>query len=108
RLDKIPRIIAPYHLRLDWLMWFAAMSSYQYYPFTVALALHLLQGDKRVLSLLEHDPFNGKAPKFLRMTSYQYYFESLGRKNIWRRENAHVYLPIVFINKHGQLEAFNR
>jgi lipase maturation factor len=108
RLDKIPKIIAPYHLRLDWLMWFAAMGSYQYYPFIIVLARHLLQADKRVLSLLEHDPFNGVAPKFLRMTSYQYNFEALGRKNIWRRENPHVYLPVVFINKHGQLETITR
>ena len=38
--------------RLDWLMWFAAMSSYQDYPWFVNLVAKLLQGDGSVLSLL--------------------------------------------------------
>src|SRR5947208_1975541 len=29
---RMPPQIAPYHLRLDWLMWFAAMSSYYEHP----------------------------------------------------------------------------
>lgn len=104
RIDKTPRIIAPYHLRLDWLMWFAAMSSYHYHPWILRLAEHLLRGDERVLSLLERDPFAGKKPKFLRMVRYEYYFERLGCKNIWKRENAQDYLPAIFLNERGQLE----
>ncbi len=42
-----PPQIAPYHLRLDWLMWFAAMSSYQDYPWFVNFVAKLLEGDRR-------------------------------------------------------------
>jgi hypothetical protein len=40
-----PPQVAPYHLRLDWLMWFAAMSSAQDYPWFAELLLKLLEGD---------------------------------------------------------------
>ncbi len=39
-----PAQIAPYHLRIDWLMWFAAMSSYQDYPWFVNFVAKLLEG----------------------------------------------------------------
>ena len=44
-VDYVPPQIAPYHLRLDWLMWFAAMSSYQDYPWFVNFVAKLLEGD---------------------------------------------------------------
>ncbi len=31
-IKQKPAIIFPYHLRLDWQIWFAAMSDYQYHP----------------------------------------------------------------------------
>ncbi len=58
-LNYRPPQIAPYHLRLDWLMWFAAMSSYQDYPWFVNFVAKLLEGDKAVLSLLRKNPFPG-------------------------------------------------
>ena len=55
----MPPQIAPYHLRLDWLMWFAAMSSYPDHPWFVNFMAKLLEGDKPVLSLLKSNPFRG-------------------------------------------------
>ncbi|MDQ2775571.1 MAG: lipase maturation factor family protein, partial [Acidobacteriota bacterium] len=34
-ITRMPPQIAPYHLRLDWLMWFAALASYQDHPWFV-------------------------------------------------------------------------
>ena len=51
--------IAPYHLRLDWLMWFAAMSSPSDYPWFPELLLELLEGDAAASSLLRINPFPG-------------------------------------------------
>src|SRR5260370_2347644 len=34
-VTRMPSQIAPYHLRLDWLMWFAAMSPYYSHPWFV-------------------------------------------------------------------------
>ena len=39
---------APYHLRLDWLMWFAALSPRYAEPWFRALVERLLDGDRRV------------------------------------------------------------
>ena len=47
-----PPQIAPYHLRLDWLMWFAAMGRYQDNAWFVNFTAKLLQGDREVLGLL--------------------------------------------------------
>src|SRR4029079_6622434 len=40
-----PPQIAPYHPRLDWLMWFAAMATPSDYPWFSELLAKLLQGD---------------------------------------------------------------
>jgi hypothetical protein len=50
-----PPQIAPYHLRLDWLMWFAAMGSYSEEPWFVNFAAKLLKGDRGVLGLLSRN-----------------------------------------------------
>jgi hypothetical protein len=71
---RMPPQIAPYHLRLDWLMWFAAMSSYEDHPWFVNFMAKLLENDKPVLSLLKSNPFPDQAPKFVRAELYQYHF----------------------------------
>src|SRR2546427_8675045 len=43
--------IAPYHLRLDWLMWFEAFATQPQDEWFVALLQRLLQGDRATLSL---------------------------------------------------------
>ena len=53
RLDKMPPQIAPYHLRLDWLMWFAAFNSTVSDPWFIHFTQKLLEGDKQILSLLK-------------------------------------------------------
>ena len=50
-LARMPPQIAPYHLRLDWLMWFAALSSYEDQPWFAPFMQKLLEGDRPVLSL---------------------------------------------------------
>ena len=54
--SRTPPLVAPYHMRLDWLMWFAAMSSPSDYPWFSELVLKLLQGDRPVLGLLRDEP----------------------------------------------------
>ena len=69
-----PPQVAPYHLRLDWLMWFAAMSSPAYHEWFVPLAAKLLEADREVLRLLRHDPFDGARPAFVRARLFHYRF----------------------------------
>ena len=50
-LDRRPPQVAPYQPRLDWQMWFAAMSTPDQYPWTVHLIWKLLHNDPGALSL---------------------------------------------------------
>ena len=90
-----PPIVSPYHLRLDWQMWFAAMNSYVYHPWIVTLVAKLLQGDQPLLGLLRTNPFPDAPPRYIRLELYHYKFvdkeDSSG--NWWVRKRVEGYLP---------------
>ncbi|MGO9610697.1 MAG: lipase maturation factor family protein, partial [Verrucomicrobiia bacterium] len=89
-----PCIVSPYHWKLDWQMWFAAMSDYRYHPWIINLVAKLLQNDKPVLGLLGNNPFPGKPPKFVRAELYLYHFtDSHADGAWWKREHVGHYLP---------------
>ena len=69
-----PRQFAPYHLRLDWLMWFAALSSSYAQGWFDALMRKLLANDPATLRLLRSNPFPDHPPAFLRARRYEYRF----------------------------------
>jgi hypothetical protein len=94
-----PPQYAPYHLRLDWLMWFAAMSSPMYHPWFVPLVVKLLEADPATLRLLRTDPFAGARPRFIRATLYLYRFttprERRESRAWWVRSRVDEYLQPV-------------
>lgn len=102
RLDKMPSQIAPYHLRLDWLMWFAAFSPTASDPWFIHFVQKLLQGDKEVLSLLKTNPFTQGPPKFIRANRYIYHFTTSDERkktgNWWKRQLVGEYFPIVSLD----------
>ena len=67
-----PRQVAPYHLRVDWLMWFAALSSRYSDSWLQPLAEKLLAADRETVKLLRYDPFHGERPTFLRARLFRY------------------------------------
>jgi hypothetical protein len=72
--SRRPRQVAPYHLRLDWLLWFVALApAYGQQWFTAFLA-RLLEGDRETLRLLGHDPFPDRPPTYVRADLYRYRF----------------------------------
>ncbi|PIR21200.1 MAG: hypothetical protein COV45_00200 [Deltaproteobacteria bacterium CG11_big_fil_rev_8_21_14_0_20_47_16] len=97
-----PRQFAPYHLRLDWLMWFAAMTpKYNYYqfPWFASLVEKMLEGDAAVLGLLRVNPFVDNPPKQLRARLYHYHYSTPEERKAtgawWHRELVGDYLPPV-------------
>ncbi|MDR7187248.1 hypothetical protein J2Y46_000064 [Microbacterium sp. BE35] len=72
-VHRIPRQFAPYHLRLDWLMWFLPLGRSLDEWFT-AFLVRLLEADAATLRLLAHDPFSGERPRWVRAVSYRYRF----------------------------------
>jgi Lipase maturation factor len=101
-----PIQVAPYHLRLDWLMWFAAMSEYRDYPWFVNLVAKLLQNDPAVLSLLRSNPFAaGQPPRYVRARLYEYRFTNPEERKKtgqwWKRTLAGPYFPAVSLETPG-------
>ena len=104
-VERRPCWISPYHYRLDWLIWFAAMSGERNGQigrdtWLIHLIWKLLHHDESALSLLEPSPFEDAPPQKIRIQVYQYRF---GRDNWWERELSHTWIqPLSLDNKSLQ------
>ncbi|MCV7084505.1 lipase maturation factor family protein [Mycolicibacter hiberniae] len=96
---RCPRQWAPYHLRLDWLMWFAALSPRYGQPWCEALLQRLLRNDRDTLRLLGRNPFPDAPPRFVRILLYDYRFTTWAERRRdgawWHRSLVGVYRPPV-------------
>lgn len=107
-LKRMPPQVAPYHLRLDWLIWFL--------PFSVAITSkgirvpgyeawflrfvkRLLGGDRAMLRLMGTNPFPEQPPAYIRAQFYRYRFTDWKAKRQtgawWARELLGEYLEPV-------------
>jgi hypothetical protein len=102
-LRRRPPQVAPYHLRLDWLMWFAAMSSPMEHHWFVPLVVKLLEADRPTLKLMRRSPFAQGRPTFVRAQLYRYQFTTSAERRQthawWKRERVGQYLPPVSLNR---------
>ncbi|HEY1788795.1 MAG TPA: lipase maturation factor family protein [Verrucomicrobiae bacterium] len=98
-VSKRPGFIAPFQPRLDWQMWFAALSDCQNNSWFENFCVRLLQGSPQVLSLLKSNPFPGKPPRYIRAEFYNYEFTNLSERRAtgawWKRQLIGEYLPPV-------------
>ena len=85
-----PGLVAPFHPRLDWQLWFAALSPMQSYPWLETLAGRLREGRPEVLGLLGRDPFESAPPRYTRAVLYDYRFTTADERRRtgawWSRE----------------------
>lgn len=107
-LNRRPPVVAPYHLRLDWMIWFL--------PFTVMvsgksiyvrghrlwfikLMMQLLENNRELLKLMRNNPFPHEPPKYVRARFYLYQFttpeEYRQTGNIWKREYYGEFCPTL-------------
>jgi hypothetical protein len=97
--SRMPMQFAPYHLRLDWLMWFAAMSHPSDYEWFVPFLVKLLQGDPDTLGLLRSNPFPDRTPHFIRAQHYRYRLTTPSERRStarwWSRELIGPYYPAI-------------
>lgn len=109
---RLPRQYAPYHLRLDWLMWFAAMESPLHHRWLIAFLVKLLEGDRATLKLLRLNPFPDHPPAAVRANLYRYRFSTAGewRKDHawWVRELVGDYLPALMLDPTGNPKRVTR
>jgi hypothetical protein len=75
-LRRLPPQVAPYHLRLDWLMWFAALSPGYARGWFAMLLVRLLENDRATLRLLRGNPFPDEPPRYVRALLYRYRFST--------------------------------
>ncbi|MBV8142194.1 MAG: lipase maturation factor family protein [Verrucomicrobia bacterium] len=109
-LDKMPPQIAPYQLRLDWQMWFAAMSTPDEYPWTLHLVWKLLHNNPGTLSLFGDNPFPQSPPRYVRAVLYQYAFRDPRNSNglWWSRKKLSLWLPPLSADDPRLLEWLRR
>ncbi|MEJ7602963.1 MAG: lipase maturation factor family protein [Kofleriaceae bacterium] len=108
-LDRRPCILGPYHRRLDWVIWFAAMSPEpRGDPWIWHLVWKLLDGDTGVRELLARDPFDGKQPAFVRIRRFRYHLEPVGADTYWTRDSEELWLPPIALSSPGFVEVLGK
>ncbi len=79
---RLPRQFAPYHLRLDWMLWFLPLSPAYGEGWFATLLTRLLEGDRQTLRLLRDDPFPNAPPAWIRVRLVHY------RYTTWEERRA--------------------
>ena len=101
-INNAPRWAMPYQPRLDWQMWFAALSPWRDNQWLLYLMERLLQGEPSVERLLAVNPFPHHPPRYIQATLWKYHFTDLKTKGAkgpwWRREILGLYCPTVSLN----------
>jgi hypothetical protein len=104
-VSRRPPVLAPYHRRLDWLMWFIPLDPNYADTWFPALIGRLLQNDKPTLSLMARNPFPDSPPVWIRAQAYEYRFttgpERKATGNYWDRTLTGEFLRPVSLATPG-------
>jgi hypothetical protein len=102
-----PPQVAPYHLRLDWLMWFLPLSLVKggrvvnrgIELWFLRFVAKLLVGDRPISALLRRNPFEKEPPRFVRAHVYRYAFTDRAERRAtgawWKRTFVDELLPPI-------------
>jgi hypothetical protein len=94
---RLPPQVAPYHLRLDWLMWFLPLSPRYGEGWFVPFLGRLILGDRDVLRLLRRNPFPHRPPVHVRARLFHYRFTTWRELRAtgawWHREPVGDFVP---------------
>ncbi len=109
-LRRRPPIVAPYHWRLDWQMWFLPFYAYTYPGWFLAFVGKLLVTDSQTLKLLARNPFPDHPPRRIRARFEHYKFTSRQERREtrqwWVRTPVQEYLPPVGLKDLEPEEVF--
>jgi len=99
-VTRAPGFLAPHMPRLDWQMWFAALSRYERQPWLEPFLDRLLENAPSVVGLLESNPFADEPPRYVRVIRYRYEFTSADERREtgawWRRTKLGLYSPVLW------------
>jgi len=98
-LDRMPPQVAPHMPRLDWQLWFAALSSCRRNPWVTNLLVRLAEGAPEVEALMGPYPLDDR-PRFVRAQVVEYTFSEPGSPEAragqwWVVGEARPYCPTV-------------
>lgn len=92
-----PPQVAPYHLRLDWLMWFLPISPLYGDRWLAPFLTRLLEGDPATLRLLRSNPFPDAPPTHVRALLFEYRFTTWRERRAtgawWHRKPVDEFVP---------------
>ena len=102
-VNRAPVFTTPHMPRLDWQMWFAALSDAQSNPWFENFMIRLLEGSPPVVKLLAYDPFPDHPPRYVRAVMYDYHFTTFQERKAtgawWTRKELGLYFPSVSLNQ---------
>jgi len=102
-LDRAPAISIPHQPRIDWMLWFVPISPF-FLDWLERFAERLLEGSPPVLARLRGPlPFDGAAPRMLRLKVYRYRFttpeERAATGDWWRRDYLGPFYPLPSLSR---------
>ena len=98
-LDRRPGFVEPHQPRLDWQLWFAALSPASNARWVEQLLARLHEGRPSVLALFASDPFPGAPPRYLRASIVRYRmgdWRTLRAIGDWWRRDADARTYLVY------------
>jgi hypothetical protein len=102
-----PRQVAPYHLRLDWMLWFVGISPRYGGVWLDRLLQRLLEADPATLRLFRSAPFGSTPPRSVRVHRYRYRFTTRAERretgDWWHRTPIGTLVPPVQLDSGGRL-----
>ncbi|HEY6058297.1 MAG TPA: lipase maturation factor family protein, partial [Candidatus Limnocylindrales bacterium] len=103
---RLPRQVAPYHLRLDWLMWFLPLSPGYGDTWFYRFVERLLVNEPATVRLLRRNPFPDRPPVYVRARLYRYRYTTWNERRAsgawWVRQPIDEYLPPVRLRPPGR------
>jgi hypothetical protein len=107
-IRRTPPQVAPYHLRLDWMIWFLPFSVVVtdrgihvrgYERWFLRLLRKLLRNDAAMIAMMGENPFREKPPALIRAQFYRYRYTTWKERREtgawWKRELLGTYIPAV-------------
>jgi lipase maturation factor 1 len=108
QLTRRPTFTTPAMPRLDWQMWFAALSDYRRQPWFLRFCERVLHHSPAVRALMAPGAFQSAPPRYLRAVVYEYRFTTAAERRAsgawWSRELRGLYCPVLTLDQ-GRLAA---
>lgn len=96
--SRKPGFVQPHQPRLDWQMWFAALSGPRHHSWLLRYQQMLLDGSGPALKALAENPFSDSRPRYIRAVLYDYRLTTAAERKDsglwWIRRKPRLWSPV--------------